>query len=127
VKRFHYALDPLCLACCALYALNRWGLKPHTHLAFFRFWFNDLLLIPCALPPLLQVHRWLKWRRHDRPPTVAEVAGHLVLWSVLFEVAGPYLMRGATGDWRDVIAYTIGAAASLVCWRSGSVVGPLLS
>jgi hypothetical protein len=118
VKRFRYALDPLCLACCALYALNRWGLKPHTSLAFFRFWFNDLLLIPCALPPLLQAHRWLKWRRHDRPPTAAEVTGHLVIWSVLFEAAGPHLMRGVTGDWRDVVAYAAGGLVALVFWRN---------
>src|ERR1051325_4113501 len=84
VKRFRYVFDPLCLACCALYAFNRWGIKPHTHLAFFRFWFNGLLLIPCALPPLLQMYRWLKLREHDRQPTAAEIFGHLLFWSALF-------------------------------------------
>ena len=117
MKRFRYALDPLCLACCAFYGLNRWGLKPHTHVAFFRFWFNDLLLIPCALPPVLQVHRWLNLRRHDGAPSIAEVLGHLALWSVLFEVIGPHLMH-VTGDWRDVLAYTAGALAACVWWQA---------
>jgi hypothetical protein len=121
VKKFRYALDPLCLACCVLYALNRWGLKPHTHIAFFRFWFNDLLLIPCALPPLLQVHRWMKLRGHDRPPSAAEVFSHLMFWSVLFEVAGPHLMRGVTGDWHDVAAYAAGALAAFGCWHEGRI------
>lgn len=105
------------MTCCALYALNRWGIKPHTHIALFRFWFNDLLLIPCALPPLLQLHRWLRLRDHDRMPTTGEIAGHLVFWSVLFEGAGPHMMRGVTGDWGDVLAYTIGALVAIVWWR----------
>ena len=83
MKRFRYVLDPLCLGACALYALNRWGLKPHTHLALFRFWFNDALLIPCALPLMLQVYRWLGLRRHDDAPTGAEILGYLVVWSQL--------------------------------------------
>jgi hypothetical protein len=121
VKRFRYVFDPLCLGCSAFYALNRWGLKPHTHIAFFRNWFNDLLLIPCALPPLLLLHRWLKLRRHDEAPTAAEVFGHLAFWSVLFEVAGPHMMRGVTGDWRDVIAYTVGAVIALIYWRGETI------
>ena len=127
MKRFRYVFDPVCLACCALYALNRWGIKPHTHIAFFRFWFNDLLLIPCALPPVLQVHRWLNLRRHDGAPTAPEVFGHLVFWSVLFEVIGPHLMRGVTGDWRDAIAYSVGAIGALVCWQRGYVDGAAMS
>lgn len=116
MKRFRYVLDPLCLACCALYALNSWGVKPHTHVAFFRFWFNDMLLIPCALPPLLQMYRWLKLRTHDAPPSLAEISGLLVFWSVLFEAIGPHVMR-TTGDWRDVIAYTAGALVAALFWR----------
>ncbi len=122
MKQFRYAFDPLCLACCALYALNRWGIKPHTQLAFFRFWFNDLLLIPCALPPLLQLYRWLKLREHDRKPSTAEIFGHLIFWSALFEWAGPHLTRGVTGDWHDVLAYTVGGVMALMCWHAKETV-----
>src|SRR5580658_4433734 len=62
VKRFGYVFDPFFLACCALYAVNRWLIKPHTHIAFFHNWFNDALLIPCALPPLLLAHDLLRLR-----------------------------------------------------------------
>jgi hypothetical protein len=99
--------------------------KPHTHVALFRFWFDDLLLIPCALPLVLQVHRWMKLRHHDRPPTALEVFGHLVFWSALFEWAGPHLIRGVTGDWRDVIAYAAGAVGALACWRGEHLVNVL--
>jgi hypothetical protein len=117
VKKFRYLFDPLCLACCACYALNRWGLKPHTHIALFRFWFNDFLLMPCALPPLLFVYRWLGLRNHDAFPTELETVAHLVLWSVLFEVVGPHLMHGVTGDFLDVVAYAAGAVLAFGCWH----------
>jgi hypothetical protein len=117
VNRFKYVLDPLCLGGAALYALNRWGIRPHTHVALFRFWFNDTLLIPCALPPLLFVHRCLRVRSHDNAPTIGEVLGHLVFWSVLFEVIGPHCFRRATGDLRDVVAYAAGALISWAWWQ----------
>ena len=121
MKRFRYVLDPLCVGGCALYALNRWGIKPHTHFALFQFWFNDALLIPCALPPLLLLHRWLGLRTHDEAPTVGEILGHLVFWSLLFEVIGPHWVRRATGDPLDVLAYAVGALLAGVWWRRGSL------
>jgi hypothetical protein len=116
VKRFGYLLDPLFLAGCILYAMNRWVIKPHVHASFFHFWFNDMLLIPCALPPLLRLHRWFGLRAHDEAPTGWEIAGHLVGWSVLFELIGPHIMR-TTGDPWDVVAYTAGALGAFCWWR----------
>jgi len=100
-----------------MYAANRWLIKPHCHIAFFHSWFNDLWLIPCALPPLLLAHRWLGLRRHDEPPTFWEVAAHLAGWSILFEVIGPHIMR-TTGDPLDAAAYTVGAGVGLIWWRA---------
>jgi ubiquinone/menaquinone biosynthesis C-methylase UbiE len=116
VKRFGYVFDPVFLLCCALYALNRWLIKPHCHIAFFHNWFNDTLLIPCALPPVLLMHRWLGLRDHDDPPTAGEVAAHWAGWSILFEVIGPRIMP-TTGDPWDVVAYGCGAVAAFACWR----------
>jgi len=62
MKPFRYWRDPLFLGCCALYAVNRWVVKPHFQGAFFHSWLNDALLIPCALPLLLWVHARLGWR-----------------------------------------------------------------
>jgi ubiquinone/menaquinone biosynthesis C-methylase UbiE len=116
VKRFGYVFDPLFLLCCALYAANRWLVKPHCDIAFFHNWFDDILLIPCALPPLLLAHRWLGLRGTDRPPSAGEVAAHVAGWSILFEVIGPYIMPTVGDPW-DAVSYACGGAAAFFCWR----------
>jgi hypothetical protein len=118
VKRFLYLRDPLFVGACSLYAVNRWLIKPHVDISLFHNWFNDALLIPCALPIVLLAHRWLGLRRHDLPPTPGEIAGHLVGWAALFEVLGPAILDRATGDPADVVAYAIGAAAAWYWWRA---------
>jgi len=121
VRRFRYLLDPLFLICCALYAANRWVVKPHMHAVFFHYWFNDVLLIPCALPPLLLAHARLGLRAPNAPPTALEIAGHLAGWSVLFEVIGPHLMPHTTGDPWDVAAYAVGAVVAFLWWQGGKL------
>jgi hypothetical protein len=116
MKRFRYAADPLCILCCGFYALNRWVIEPHSTSRFLHGQFNDRLLIPCALPLILWLQRRLGWRRHDVPPTRGEIIFHLAVWSVLFEVIGPHLMR-VTGDVWDVAAYGAGALVAYVWWR----------
>ncbi|RBP44447.1 hypothetical protein DES53_104267 [Roseimicrobium gellanilyticum] len=117
MSRFRYLLDPLCLTGCALYALNRWAVKPHTTVEFFHYYFNDLWLIPCALPPLLWLHRKLSLRAHDRFPSSAEVLLHLGIWCVICEGIGPRWVPGTSGDYRDVLAYASGAILALCWWR----------
>jgi hypothetical protein len=116
VKRFAYWLDPLCLICCGFYALNRWVVKPRVHSAFLRGQFDDMLLIPCALPLVLWLQRKLGLRNHDGPPTIAEIGFHLAVWSMLFEVVGPHIMR-VTGDPLDVLAYVVGGVAAGLWWN----------
>ena len=120
MKRFRYLADPLFLCSCALYALNRWALKPRVHNAFLRGHFNDLLLIPCPLPILLLLHRWLRLRDHDRMPNGGEIALNVVVWSILFEIVGPHIMRGTTGDSLDILAYLVGALVAWVWWQRPS-------
>ena len=117
VKGFGYWRDPLFQICCALYAINRWVLKPHLHSPFLHFWFNDSLLIPCALPPLLLVYRWFHLRVHDGAPTFLEIASHWALWSVFFEWIGPHIVKHAVGDWWDVVAYLTGAVVAALWWH----------
>ncbi len=116
MRRFRYAADPLCALACALYAFNRWFLKPHTHSAFLRFHFNDLLLIPAALPFVLWLQRRLGLRSHDAPPDPREIFLHLAIWSIMAELIAPRLAH-VTGDWRDVAAYTAGATLAWAWWR----------
>ncbi len=116
MNQFRYWRDPLFLICCALYGLNRWAVKPWTSSPFLHNHFSDLLLIPCALPPVLWIQRKLGTRNHDRPPGIGEITFHVVVWSVLFEAIGPHIMR-VTGDIRDIAAYAAGAVGSGAWWK----------
>ena len=117
MKSFRYLRDGLFLLGCLLYAANRWGLKPHVHNAFIHGYFNDVLLIPCALPPLLLAQRWLRLRQHDLLPTAGEILLNLIVWSILFEIIGPHIMRGVTGDPWDIVAYFVGGILAWLWWH----------
>jgi hypothetical protein len=116
---FGYLRDRLFLTSVALYAANRWALKPALPAGetFFRGHFNDLLVIPCALPPLLLLHRRLGLRRDDGPPRADEVALHLLVWSIFFEALAPLFVASAKGDPLDVVAYCAGGLASWLYWN----------
>lgn len=116
MNRFGYWRDPLFLACSILYAINRWGLKPHLHSKLLHHQFNDLLLIPCALPLVLWAQRRLGLRPHDRFPGWNEIVLHVGVWSIVCEWIGPRLMP-ATGDWKDVVAYALGGWLAWQWWR----------
>jgi hypothetical protein len=118
VKRFSYVFDPLCLLACGLYALNRFWLRQHLGGSFLHGQFNDLLLIPAALPWVLWLQRQMKLRTDDGRPRWGEIGMHLAVWSVAAEVVAPHLFAHATGDWRDVAAYAAGAVVA-GCWWQG--------
>jgi hypothetical protein len=121
VKRsFGYWGDGLFLTGCVAYGLNRWLIKPRTHLNFLHSYFNDLWLIPCALPLLLCLHVRLRLRT-DGPPTFAEIAGHLALWSVMFEWWGPRVWPRATGDPLDVVCYCVGGLVAWAWWNKAQL------
>jgi hypothetical protein len=122
VKRFGYALDPLCLVACGLYALNRFWLHGHVGGVFFHGYFNDLLLIPAALPLLLWLQRKLGLRPDDHRPRWGEIALHLLAWSIMAEAIVPHLVARATADWRDILAYSAGALVA-GCWWQAPAVG----
>lgn len=117
MRPFRYLRDPLFLLGCAAYALNRWLLKPHLHSAFLHSYFNDLWLIPCALPPVLWLQRRFNLRSHDDPPQWREILFHLVVWSVFFEGILPHFRARSTGDPADVLAYAVGGLLAGLWWR----------
>ncbi|ATC63540.1 hypothetical protein CMV30_05985 [Nibricoccus aquaticus] len=104
----------------ALYALNRFVIKPQVGPGFFHSHFNDVLVIPAALPWLLWSYRLFGWRADDRAPTWREVGAHTVIWAVICEGAGPWMMPqyGVADGW-DVVAYAVGAAVAWVIWNRG--------
>lgn len=117
VKRFRYGRDSLCLGALSLYALNRWVLKALMVSSFLSGQFNDVLLIPAALPLVLWVQRGLRIRKHDRPPAWSEIGLHFLVWSVVCEGIGPWWFHHGTSDPWDVIAYAMGAGAAGFWWN----------
>lgn len=117
MRPFRYLRDPLFIVGCFAYAINRWLVKPHVHTGFFHSHFNDCWLIPCALPPILWLHRKLGLRPHDAPPQVSEILFHLVFWSLLFEWIGPKFVPHTTGDPLDALAYAAGALVAGLWWH----------
>jgi len=116
MRPFRYALDPLCLAACALYLAARLLFPAALPAGFWHDQFTDVLLVPAALPFLLWLHRGLGLRRHDLPPSWGDIALHAGLWAVAAECLAPRVFPGATGDWRDVLAYAAGAVLAGGWW-----------
>lgn len=118
MRRFGYARDPLCLAACACYAVNRWLLPLALKGAFLRFYFADTLLIPAALPIMLWVQQRLGLRPAEARPRWSEIIFHVVVWSVTAEVFAPHLFARATGDAWDMAAYAGGALVAGLVWQA---------
>lgn len=123
MTQFRYLRDRLFLASLALYAVNRWLVKPRLGPGehFLRSHFNDLLVIPCALPPLLLFHRLVGLRRSDAPPDGGEIATHLLIWSLFFEAAAPLFVASARADAWDVAAYCAGGLAAWAFWNRSTL------
>ncbi len=116
---FRYLRDPLFAGSAGLYLLNRFLLKTSLGLqiAFLRNHFDDCLLIPAALPPLLWVFRMLGLRRHDKAPTMSEVTQWTALWAVCFEWAFPTFFHMGTADGWDAVCYGVGGMIAWLVWR----------
>ncbi|MBT5705428.1 hypothetical protein N9B57_03745 [Verrucomicrobia bacterium] len=114
---FRYALDPICWLACVLYVANRVWLANDGGGPIASGYFNDFLMIPCALPFILWVHCLLGWREKAAYPTLPELLGHLIVWSIVAEGIGPMLIAGAVSDFRDVLAYAGGALVAGLWWQ----------
>ncbi len=123
LKPFGYGRDGLCLGVLSLYALNRWVLKLVVVSSFLGGQFNDVLLIPAALPLVLWVQRGLRIRKHDLPPSWGEIGLHFLVWSIVCEGIGPWWFHRGTSDLLDVIAYAMGATAAGFWWHQPALGG----
>lgn len=123
---FRYLRDPLFLFSVALFAANRWILKPHLSWPILHNSLNDLLCIPVWVPFMLYVMRRFKMRDNDGPPTGPEILVPLIFWSFVFEVWLPHVNLGPenmVGDPKDVLAYAAGAAAAWMWWNGRELLG----
>ncbi len=117
MSRFGYLRDRLFLMAAVGYTLNRWLLKPLMPSPFLHDHFNDLLLIPAALPALLWAQRLVGLRGHDLAPSWGEMGMHLAVWSVICEFIGPFWLRHGTADVWDVAAYAVGGVVACLWWH----------
>ena len=127
MKRFGYLQDRLCALSLAAYALNHLWIVPHlggtvqAHAPwawpFLHSHFDDLLLMPAALPVVLWLQRSLRVRNHDGPPTWVEMFGHLAIWAVICKLVGPLVLHIGVADPWDVLCFAAGGAGALLWWR----------
>ena len=121
---FAYLQDRLFLLAAVSYTLNRWLLKPLIPSPFLHGYFNDLLLIPAALPVVLWLQRSLGLRTHDHSPSWSEATLHLVVWSLICEWIGPLWFHHGTADAWDVAAYATGSVVACLWWNRRSTLSP---
>ena len=110
--------NPLFMISLAAYCLNEFVAKYHpadSH--FLKFYFNDLLLVPCVLPPILCLISIAGFRDSGKPPAYVEVLICLCIWSIAFEVVGPLVSQKATADPFDVAAYWLGGTVFWSLWH----------
>ena len=117
VTRFGYLRDPLFLVAVAGYGVNRWLLKPVLALPFLHNQFNDVLLIPAALPVMLWIQRLTGLRKDDLAPSWREMILHLIVWSLICEFVGPYWLHRGTADAWDVVVYAAGGVLACLWWN----------
>ena len=117
MNRFGYLRDRLFLVATTSYGLNCLLLKPLLPTPFLHGQFNDLLLIPAALPVVLWLQRVVGLRTHDRAPSWSEMLLHLAVWSLICEFVGPLWLHHGTADVWDVVAYATGGVVACLWWN----------
>jgi hypothetical protein len=119
--RFRYLFDPLFVACLAIYALNRFAMKPYFSFAFLHDHLNDLICIPFWVPIMLRTQKLIGLRAIDRAPNAAEIVIPLIIWSWAFEVWLPrnaYFSKWCTSDPQDILFYALGALGASIFWNA---------
>jgi hypothetical protein len=129
MRGFGYLQDRLFLSALAAYALNRLVILPRfgvsVHFQFPWSWrflhghLDDILMMPTALPVVLWIQRQLKWRTHDEPPGSGEMAGHLLIWSVMCKIIGPYFLHIGVADPLDLLCFAVGGFGACAWWKYG--------
>jgi len=126
---FQYWREPLCVAAVILYVANSIWWKPMSSDpgSFVNCYFGDVLCLPVCIPITLWLQRRLSLRGHDRHPSLREIGGHWLLWTMCFEGLGPQLPQlapGAVSDPWDAVAYALGGVVAAIAWRPDCAQNP---
>ena len=109
--------DPFWHVSLACYALHRCWQGFHTGSGWFDHYWNDLWMLPCALPLVLFLYQILGLRLCGAVPSGSEIFWHGMLLSLMAEVAGPLLFEHAVGDPWDILAYAMGGGMLYCRWH----------
>lgn len=122
-SKFKYLFDPLFLISVVVVILNKLTFpKPYwLDCTFCNYYLNDALLIPVVIPVILYLSKAIKLRDEFCPPTFLEVGIPLLIWSIAFELIGPFYFELGTSDPFDVCAYFIGGLLSWLIWNYKSL------
>lgn len=123
-RRFAYCGELIFQIAVVAYFANRFVISSATHSAFLRNYGGDLLLFPCAVPPLFWVRDRMRGDVAGAPPSWFELGLLCVLWSFVFEWLGPIWLRKGTADPLDVLAYAAGAVVCGLVWSAKAKQSP---
>ena len=84
---------------------------------FCNYYLNDLLLVPVVVPIILFFSKILKIRDIYSPPKFLEIIVPLAMWSIAFELVGPFYFGKGISDPFDVLAYFLGGLISWLIWN----------
>ena len=117
--KFKYLLDPLFIFSLVLYSINKTALLKCSfwNYKFCTYYLNDLLLVPVCVPIILFFSKVFKLRDVNSPPMLMEIIVPLAIWSIAFELIGPYYFRKGTSDPLDILSYCLGALISWLIWN----------
>jgi len=119
---FKYLLDPIFILSSALYAVNKIShVRPYYWCnGFFKNYLNDVLLVPVMIPVILFFLSACNVRKTNSPPMIIEIVIPLIIWSIAFELIGPFYFGKGTSDLFDVYSYVIGGFLSWKYWNWGN-------
>ena len=127
--KFKYLLDPLFLFSLALYSINKSPFLKFGFLScnFFTYYFNDLLLVPVLVPIILFCSKAFKLRNVYSPPMFLEIIVPVAIWSIAFELIGPFYFGKGTSDPLDVFVYCLGGLIGWLIWNQGNLLDYLVN
>ncbi|MDC0267910.1 hypothetical protein OAK97_01240 [bacterium] len=110
-------LDPFWLVSLFFYTGHRLWQYISPASGWMSSYWNDIWMLPCALPPVLCLYERLGLRRVDLQLSLPEILWHGLLWGMMAEWLGPMFFQHVTGDPWDLLAYGVGGGMLYLRWN----------
>ncbi len=110
-------LEPFWIFSLACYAVHRWWQWASPSPGWMSNHWNDIWMLPCAVPLVTRMYAALNLRASTAPPSLSEIVWLGLLWSVMAECLAPLWFTRSTGDPLDVLAYGLGGFMLWLRWH----------